>query len=51
MREHTREQFEEVALASIDDAGCVPCDSIEEFKEGLELMIKLIQERISELAC
>jgi len=49
VRDVAREQFEEVALEAIDTAGCVPCESIQEFRDGLRLMIRLIEERISEL--
>ena len=49
MRDETRERFEDVAQDAIEAAGCVPCESIEEFKEGLAILLSMIKERLREL--
>lgn len=51
MRDATREQFEDVAQDAIEAAGSVPCESLEEFREGLQLLLQRIQDRIMEIEC
>ncbi len=45
MKADVRSEFEDVAYNTLDDAQAVAC-SLEDFHEGLELVMELIQERL-----
>jgi len=49
MKPETMVQFEKLAQEAIESAGCVPCESVEEFRLGLAIMASMIKERIREL--
>lgn len=49
MKPETTEQFEKLAQEAIESAGCIPCESAEEFRLGLVIMVSMIKDRIKEL--
>ena len=49
MKPETTMEFERLAQEAIESAGCVPCESVEEFRLGLAIMVSMIKDRIKEL--